>query len=76
MDKCQCGGELKPGEDFCYACLGERVPGPGDFDTPWEFETVEEKQEYIKNREADFSRVGSEEWKEEMRKLWPYGGFH
>lgn len=70
MGKCQCGGELKPGEDFCYACLGEKMPAR------WDAETAEERREYIKNREADFSRVGSEEWKEEMRKLWPYGGFH
>lgn len=65
---CSCGQELKPGEDYCYSCLGEKIPAM------WDAETREERLEYIKNREADFSRVGTEEWKEEMRKLWPFGG--
>lgn len=64
--KCECGEELKPGEDQCWSCLGEEIPKRWDFDSP------SEKHEYIKERVADLSRVGTEDWKEEMRALWPY----
>lgn len=54
---CKCGGEVKPGEDQCFSCLGESPPTIAD---------------YIAERPVDFSRVGTEEWKEEMRKYWPW----
>ena len=49
--------EVIPGEDQCWKCLG--LPEPS---MVW--------GDDINERVADFSRVGTEEWKDEFRANW------